>query len=73
MVEVCPNGGWLDYMAQELWRLPWVGKTYSSHFLGWIALTLALPALGIMRLMKSGDRGSSELLTFGWQIIARKN
>jgi ubiquinone/menaquinone biosynthesis C-methylase UbiE len=72
MVEVRPNGGWLDYVAQELWRLPWIGKTYSSRVLGWVALALALPALGVMRLMKRSDRGSTELLTFGWQIVARK-
>jgi SAM-dependent methyltransferase len=73
LVEVCPNGGWFDYIAQELWRLPWIGKTYSSRILGWAALILALPAVAVMRIMKGGDRGSSELLTFGWQIVAEKS
>lgn len=72
-VESVPNGGWLDYLAQEIWRLPWIGRTYSSRALGWIALLAALPVLGVMRLMKQGDRGSSELLTFGWQVVARKS
>jgi ubiquinone/menaquinone biosynthesis C-methylase UbiE len=71
-VDAQPNGGWLDFVAQEIWRLPWIGRTYSNRALGWLALVAALPLLGIMRLMKSGDRGSHELLTFGWQIIARK-
>jgi len=73
MIVVSPNGGWLDYIAQELWRLPWIGKNYSSRMLGWVALMAALPVLGVMRLMKNQDRGSNELLTFGWHIVARKD
>jgi SAM-dependent methyltransferase len=65
-VEATPNGGWLDFVAQEVWRLPWIGRTYSSWALGW----LALPVLGIMRLMKASVGGSFELLTFGWQVVA---
>ncbi len=71
--QIQPNGGWLDFVAQELWRMPWIGKTYASRALGWAALALAMPALGVMRVMKALDRGSSELLTFGWQVVARKS
>jgi len=70
--EIIPNGGWLDYLAQELWRLPWIGRTYSSRLLGFLALFFALPLLGVMRMMKFGDRGSYDILTFGWQVVARK-
>jgi SAM-dependent methyltransferase len=70
--EISPNGGWLDFVAQEIWRLPWIGRTYSNIALGWLALALALPLLAVMRLMKSFDRGSLELLTFGWHVVARK-
>jgi len=67
-----PNGGWLDFVAQELWRLPWIGKTYASQLLGWLALVMALPVFALMWLMKCLDKGSSELLTFGWHVVARK-
>jgi SAM-dependent methyltransferase len=70
--EIEPNGGWLDYVAQEIWRLPSIGRSYSSPVLGWLALLASLPALAVMRLMKLRDKGSSELLTFGWQVVARK-
>lgn len=73
IVEASPNGGWLDFIAQELWRLPWVGRTYSSWALGWVALLVGLPVLAVMRLMKCYDSGSDELLTFGWQIVALKS
>lgn len=72
-IECTPNGGWLDYLAQEVWRLPWIGRTYSNMALGWLALIFALPMLGIMRLMKRSDQNSSELLTFGWQVVASKS
>ncbi len=73
LIEISPNGGWFDYIAQELWRLPWIGKSYSSRVLGVTALLFALPVLGVMRLMKINDSGSHELLTFGWHIVACKN
>jgi len=73
VVEVSSNGGWFDFIAQELCRLPWIGRTYSSRFLGVVALIFALPMLCVMRLMKRNDRGSDELLTFGWHVVCRKN
>jgi SAM-dependent methyltransferase len=71
-VEIVPNGGWFDYVAQELWRLPWVSHTYSSRVIGWLTLVLALPVFAGLRLLKARDRASAELLTFGWQVVARK-
>ena len=70
--EVTPNGGWLDYIAQEIWRLPWIGQAYSSKILGLLALLLALPLISVMCLMKYWGIESSDLLTFGWQVVAKK-
>lgn len=72
VLEISPNGGWLDFLAQEIWRLPWIGKTYSSHALGWLALGCSVPLLVVMRAMAALDRRSSELLTFGWHVVAQK-
>lgn len=70
--ELTPNGGWMDFVAQEIWRLPWIGRTYSKRAFGWIALITALPLMLVLRLMKAFDHGSSELVTFGWHVVARK-
>lgn len=72
ILELSPNGGWLDFIAQELWRLPWIGKTYSAQLLGWTAFVFAIPLLLVMWLMARFDRRSSELLTFGWHVVAQK-
>lgn len=73
IIEIRPNGSWFDFMAQEIYRAPWVGRTYSSGLLGSLFLVLSFPLLIVLRIMKSLDRGSSELLAYGWQVVARKN
>jgi SAM-dependent methyltransferase len=72
ILEARPNGGWPDYIAQEIWRLPWFGKTYGSRMFGAVALATGLPLMAMLRLMAWNDKGSSELLTFGWHVVARK-
>lgn len=71
--ELSANGSWLDYVAQELWRLPRVGATYSSAVLGWMALGFCIPVLALLRLMKGKDSGSTELAVYGWHVLAEKS
>ena len=73
ILEAIPNGSWFDYIAQEIWRLPYIGSNYSKKILGFIALLFSLPLLVLLRIMKVYDKGSSELLTFGWHIVAQKD
>ena len=73
IIEITPNGNWFEYIAQELWRLPRMGKTYSSSIFGWIAFIFSLPLLFILAILGGKkDKGSSELLTYGWHVIARR-
>jgi ubiquinone/menaquinone biosynthesis C-methylase UbiE len=71
LVEITPNGNWFEYLAQELWRLPAMGR-YSSWLLAWIAGLAAVPLLITLALLSQVDRGSAEMLCFGWHAIARK-
>lgn len=73
IIELSSNGNWFEYIAQELWRLPRMGKTYSSKILGLIAFASAIPLLLLLSLLGGKkDRGSDELLTFGWHVVARR-
>jgi SAM-dependent methyltransferase len=73
VVEISSNGNWFHYVAQELWRLPYMGKTYSWRIGGWLALLSALPVLGMLTVLGGKlDRGSEELLSYGWLVIARR-
>ena len=71
LVEITPNGNWFEYLAQELWRLPSMGR-YSSRLLAWIAGMAGAPLFVVLVLLSQFDRGSAELLCFGWHVMARK-
>lgn len=71
-IKIISNGGWFDYIAQEIWRLPWCGKKYSNYAMGWVGLIFALPLLSVLFVLKKCDRQSCELLTFGLQVKAKK-
>jgi SAM-dependent methyltransferase len=73
IIEAVPNGNWFDFLAQEIWRLPRLGREYSWRFGVWVALILALPLLAMLTLLgRKSDRGSSEILNFGWQVVAKR-
>ncbi|MFZ0662032.1 MAG: methyltransferase domain-containing protein [Acidobacteriaceae bacterium] len=76
ITEIEPNGNYFEYLAQELWRLPSVTKQWCNRaafvalvvplFLLTVPLILALSVLA-----KSGGK-SSDLLCFGYHVLARK-
>lgn len=72
-----PNGGYFDFIDQELGRVGSVRRRYSGWIvdpLSWLLLFIARLSV---RLMASLDgprarRKSSELLSFGWHVRARR-
>jgi SAM-dependent methyltransferase len=73
VVEMSSNGNWFHYVAQELWRLPYMGRIYSWRIGGWLALISAAPLLALLAFLGGRlDRGSSELLAYGWHVVARR-
>lgn len=70
--EITANGNWFEFMGQELSRARFVSRTYSSPFLGWIMLAASLPLRATLRLLSKWDRGSSQLLCYGYMVKARK-
>lgn len=72
IIELVPNGSWFEYLAQELRRLPEVVDKYSSGALRmreYLGLAVVLRAL---RRFSHSDRGSDELVSFGYHIVALK-
>lgn len=70
--DLTPNGNYFEYMAQEMRRLPEMASRYTRNTLRPVehwALQVVITMLG--RFSKA-DQGSDELLTFGYQIRARK-
>lgn len=72
LVELTANGNYFEYLAQELRRLPKVSATYSNapRPLG-LRVAAALVVRALSRL-SSGDRGSDELLAYGFHVRARR-
>jgi len=71
--EISANGGYFDYLAQELRRLPHVADQYCGRArrpLLKLAARLMLLFLG--KLARS-DSGSNELLCFGYHVLAVKS
>jgi SAM-dependent methyltransferase len=70
--EIEPNGSWFAFVAQELRRSRFVGRMYSSGLLGLITRVAAIPLLMLLTLLARYDRGSQELLCFGYMVRATK-
>lgn len=71
--EITPNGNWFEFLGQELSRARFVSRTYSSRLLGWLMLAASLPLRAILGMLSKRDRGSSQLLCYGYLVKARKS
>lgn len=72
ILEIKTNGNFFEYIAQEVRRLPDVASRYGGGRLSYgekIAMQILLRSFG--RMSAFGD-GSSELLNFGFYVLARK-
>jgi SAM-dependent methyltransferase len=67
-----PNGNYYEFMAQEISRLPTVTEKYTNSHVG--VLTRIASYILLRKLLKNSrnDKGSAELLCFGYEVIARK-
>lgn len=66
------NGNFFDWIRQELARLPQMTKRYTGRGIGpFYYIFMVLFALKL-KLISAKDRGSGEVLCFGYQIIAHK-
>lgn len=73
IIEITPNGNYFEYMAQELRRTFYMTQKYSNqknknYFLKLLICYL----LFAFKKFSNKDCGSSDLLCFGYQVIARK-
>ena len=68
-----PNGNWFEFIGQEMSRSRLVSRTYSSAFLGWLMLAVSIPLRMILAVLSKMDRGSSELLYYGYMVRAQKS
>jgi ubiquinone/menaquinone biosynthesis C-methylase UbiE len=74
--ELETNGNFFEYLAQELVRLPSVAFNSTSKSAGvltWAAFAFfGLPLIQLMGFLGRRDQKSSNLLCFGYHVLARK-
>ena len=72
IVEATPNGNYFEYLAQELRRLPQIAERYAIDKLKKREHILLGLLLRILDRFGKKDAGSSQLLNYGYHILARK-
>lgn len=72
ILEIIPNGNYYEYLAQEIRRLPNIINKYSNSKINIFEKIFIKLILIILNKYNTKDNGSSELLCFGYQILAQK-
>jgi SAM-dependent methyltransferase len=72
ILELVPNGNYFEYLAQELRRLPEIASTYCRQRSRLWHRAVSRILLAFLQNCSSSDQGSSELLSFGLHVLARK-
>lgn len=70
--DIGHNGGFFDFLAQECRRTENIATMYSNYNLTVKERKLINCTLGLLQKLKEKDKGSDELLTFGYHILATK-
>lgn len=67
------NGNYFDYICQEIARVPFIIKKYSSSsYLSFISYLLLIPTILLICALSKITKKSEELLCFGYHIVAVK-
>ena len=72
IIELENNGNYFDYLSQELNRLRSISKKYSKLHLGLLGKISKQMVLGFLDRCSSSNKGSEELLCFGFHLLAEK-
>ena len=71
--EIILNGNYFEFLAQENRRIKWVARKYAGKKINLIEKIIIHLNLLILQRLSKRDKGSSEFLCYGVQVIARKN
>jgi len=72
ILELTPNGGFFDFVAQEIRRTQPMAERYARRRLTFLERLAGKVFLRALRRLRSEDRGSAEFACFGWHVRARK-
>lgn len=72
ILDIQPNGNFFQFIAQELRRITSVADMHSLKLFKLPLKVLSLFILGTLSILDKHDRGSSDLICFGYHVLARK-
>lgn len=70
--ELSSNGSFFDFVAQDIKNIPFVGEKYTGKRSSFYQKIIMILMLRILNGYKKKDKGSKELLCFGYQVRAIK-
>jgi len=71
-IQITANGNYFEYLAQEISRLEYVAKQYSTIQINKNELENIKKMKTLLQKLSESDSNSSELLCFGFHVCARK-
>ncbi len=72
ILEMTPNGGFFDFVAQEVRRTRPMAERYAHTRLTLLERVAEKIFLRALQRLRQNDRDSAELACFGWHVRARK-
>ena len=72
IIEITANGNYFEYLAQEINRLPHIAKQYGNTEPNKKEMETIEQLKGLLQKLSKQNKASSELLCFGYHVLARK-
>jgi ubiquinone/menaquinone biosynthesis C-methylase UbiE len=72
IIELVPNGNYFEYLAQEVNRLPHMAKKYCQKTINKREIDIIGQLKVLLQNLSNSDSNSSELLCFGYHVLAQK-
>jgi len=72
VLDLLPSGNYFEYLAQEIRRVYPTAKQYSKHTWSWFDRKVAEQMVNLLGRIENTQKGSEELLCYGYHVFARK-
>jgi len=72
IMSITPNGNYFEYLAQEVNRLPSMSERYANTTLDASSKNTLFKMKKLLKTLSDKDSNSSELLCYGYHVLARK-
>jgi ubiquinone/menaquinone biosynthesis C-methylase UbiE len=72
IIEILSNGNYFEFLGQELRRLPIIARKYCQDYPRLYERVVIRLALIMLGRFANKDKGSKELLCFGYHVLAKK-